>query len=940
MYIPLTFEGSQAKCLFATGGYEGYFISGSQQYKYHWFTGSANLEVQKGTIDNVQIYVVGGGGAGATGIATVGGGGGGGGGVTYTMSGRLFKGTYYASIGRGGEPVLLENNPGGNGSSTSFIGANFSMEAGGGQGGGQGGPITIGGAPGGPGGGFGGSGSASTCQNGAIGTLIYFANQQAGGYGCGGAGERSTETPGTKCFSCNDTTFGSSNYEGANRYGQGGGGGNQPAAGGGAFGGSGSVMIQYPIYDYCTNYFNETGSCGCRELTFDTTDPLNYYPYQTGSYIYMPCGGDRFVSGSLIAYAPLTVCAVSNSYFSYVQGDTVEPLVETIRQGFVNSGPECVSASLVPVACTPEAFVPTCTSSIVTIYTPSASVGTPNTFGYVANNETTHSIYTSTSNRVKYICISTGSLYNNNQIYPQILSGGVFPSYPSLYNTASCNTITLVADWAGKPGSVTSFATYTYYQCNGEKTSITFNRPFFNYTGALSASVCRDMLTSASVSYGGTSQPTFYIYPGGNCLSGSNLPYCGCQTVYNIQNCASASVTASITTYAGASLQTGSTITSNVSGLSGSCWSVINSFIPTSGGFIPTYGNVVTASTYSECDECVSPIVGKYNIIDCNTSTNYVSTFSSIPTLGTIFKSNDLEKCFTISSLASASVPADYSNLSIVETYANCATCLATSGSLLISNLVVAGGGSGGSGNADLGAGGGGGGAGGYIANTASLNLSQSYTIVVGAGGIGDANKGTNGASSSAFGYTAIGGGAGGAFGDVNGNSGGSGGGGHWGSGQGGSGSAGQGNNGGSGSASQNLSAGGGGASAVGAPGNTTSNGGNGIVWIDGNAYAGGGGGYRQVASLQSSNGLGGNGGGGTGAQSVSSTELRASSSGSANTGGGGGGSWYYLDGGSGGSGIVKIRYAASASIATGGDITISGSYVYHTFTGSGNFIT
>ena len=56
MYIPLTFEGALQKCLFATSSAtEGYFISGSQQWKYHWFTGSGALTVQKGTIDNVQI---------------------------------------------------------------------------------------------------------------------------------------------------------------------------------------------------------------------------------------------------------------------------------------------------------------------------------------------------------------------------------------------------------------------------------------------------------------------------------------------------------------------------------------------------------------------------------------------------------------------------------------------------------------------------------------------------------------------------------------------------------------------------------------------------------------------------------------------------------------------------------------------------------------------
>lgn len=514
MYIPLTFEGSQAKCLFATGGYEGYFISGSQQWKYHWFTGSANLEVQKGTIDNVQIYVVGGGGAGATGTPFAGGGGGGGGAVTYTMNGRLFQGTYSASAGAGGAPVAVQSSPGLNGSSTSFIGSNITMIAGGGQGGGQGGNIGTGGAAGGSGGGVGGNGASAPCTDGAIGTLINFAGEDAAGYGCGGGGATSVFT-GNDCFSCNGTSYGGApGGSGANRYGMGGAGGNNPGYPVGGYGGSGSVMIQYPIYDYCTNYFNETGSCGCREITFDTKNDLNYYPDITGSFIYMPCGENRFVSGSLIAYAPLTVCAVSNSYFSYTIGDAIAPVVVSVQQGFVNSewfptgAPECVSASLVSVPCSPEAFVPTCTSSIVTIYTPSGSGGNQNDFYYVAKNATTHSVYSSTSNGVKYICISTGSLYAGNQTYPQILTG----NYPSLYNTASCNTTRFSS------GTVQS-RFYKYYNCNGQQINAVMGGPGF-------ADICID--TSVPYGFYGVTSATS-VTVGASCLSSYfDTGSCGC----------------------------------------------------------------------------------------------------------------------------------------------------------------------------------------------------------------------------------------------------------------------------------------------------------------------------------------------------------------------------------------------------------------------------
>lgn len=526
MYIPLTFEGSQAKCLFASGGYEGYFISGSQQWKYHWFTGSANLEVQKGTIDNVQIYVVGGGGAGGNRNTSVGGGGGGGGGVNYTMNGRLFQGTYSIFVGRGGYEVAATNSDGLNGVTSSFIGSNINMVAGGGSGG-KGLDSSAGGAGGTPNGGAGGAGGGASAGNGVAGVTIHFAGEPGFGFGCGGGGASNLANPGNQGFSCNDNSFGAgangnnSAGTGADRYGMGGGGGNQNSSS--ADGGSGSVMIQYPIYDYCTNYFNETGSCECRQITFDTTNQLNYYPQITGSFLYQPCGENKFVSGSLISYGPLTVCAVSNSYYSYTIGDAIAPIVVQNITGFATSGPQCVSASLIPTACSIESFAPTCTSSIVTIYSPSASVGSPNTFSYVAKNATTHSDYSSTSNRVSYICISTGSLYAGNQIYPQVLTG----TNVSLFNTASCNTIELQASWAGK-GVGAGSTTYNYYACNGARTSVTLSRPTTNFTGTVSASFCRDMSTPEFFTRSGIS-PTESLFTGSNCLGANfNTASCGC----------------------------------------------------------------------------------------------------------------------------------------------------------------------------------------------------------------------------------------------------------------------------------------------------------------------------------------------------------------------------------------------------------------------------
>jgi len=523
MYIPLTFEGALQKCLFASSSTtEGFFVSGSQQWKFHWFTGSGQFVVDKGSIDNARIYVIGGGGGGATGqFNSIGAGGGGGGGVTYSTSSILYRGTYTITIGRGGTAGSGSQSNGSSGVASSFVGQNINLSAAGG-GGGTWGADTTGGTSGngfggglssfsngGGGGGAFGTGSNATSTkagNGGIGLSLQVSEPfnnptNTWGFGCGGGGYNaiSTNQPG---FSCNETNYGnggdgnSNGGDGANYYGMGGGAGSTL----GGKGGSGSVIIQYPITDYCGNYFNETGSCGCREITFDTSDPFDFYPDYTGSYIYMPCGGNQFVSGSLFPYAPITVCAVSNSYFAYTsnyifQGD--------IKQGFVTTGSQCLSASLAPVACSPEAFPATCASQIVTIYTPSASVSNPTDFGYVAKNETTSSIYNTTQNRVKYICISTGSVFNGLYRYPQVLTG----NFATLYNTASCNTITITG---GGRGIITN--------CNGAEQTL------INPT--IGSTYCIDR----TVPIRGISGFFLFTYTvGGSCLSGSfDTSSCGC----------------------------------------------------------------------------------------------------------------------------------------------------------------------------------------------------------------------------------------------------------------------------------------------------------------------------------------------------------------------------------------------------------------------------
>jgi len=232
--------------------------------------------------------------------------------------------------------------------------------------------------------------------------------------------------------------------------------------------------------------------------------------------------------------------------------------------------------------------------------------------------------------------------------------------------------------------------------------------------------------------------------------------------------------------------------------------------------------------------------------------------------------------------------------------------------SLTADYLVVAGGGGGG-GGAGGNKGGGGGGAGGLrtsIGGSALSLTAQAYTVTVGAGGPNGTSgvSGTNGSNSVFSTITSIGGGYGGA--GVIGGNGGSGGGsgGAAGTFSVGQGTSGQGNNGG-GQYGANGGAGGGGAGAVGAGALYTAGGAGGsgsTNSITGTStyYAGGGGGAGE--GYYDTGAAGGAGGGGDGEAGTNSIN------GTANLGGGGGGgNWNRTkNGGSGGSGIVIVRYA------------------------------
>jgi len=125
-----------------------------------------------------------------------------------------------------------------------------------------------------------------------------------------------------------------------------------------------------------------------------------------------------------------------------------------------------------------------------------------------------------------------------------------------------------------------------------------------------------------------------------------------------------------------------------------------------------------------------------------------------------------------------------------------------------------------------------------------------------------------------------------------------------------------------------NNAGGGAGASANG----SGANGGRGYQWLDNNYYAGGGAGLTSDGNYSArcpngcppaTAGIPGLGGGGP-----------FNTDGTQNTGGGGGSSYSSEYPANGGKGVVKIRYFGTPR-ATGGVITQSGGYTYHTFTSS-----
>lgn len=274
---------------------------------------------------------------------------------------------------------------------------------------------------------------------------------------------------------------------------------------------------------------------------------------------------------------------------------------------------------------------------------------------------------------------------------------------------------------------------------------------------------------------------------------------------------------------------------------------------------------------------------------------------------------------------------------------------------LEVEYLIVGGGGGGG------GIMGGGGGAGGVLMGSQFVNEAVSLTVGAGGrGGVGwdrPGQFGLKGQDSSFGSLVALGGGGGGAHRPEQNNNdrlgGGSGGGGGgwtspgW---NGGTGEPGQGNDGSRGAGSQGGGGGGAGGAGIAIAGTRAGDGGVGIyvAWADaaglgegGSGWfaGGGGGGVRSTGGW-----VAGSGGQGGGAAGNNSTTKAAD--GVANTGGGGGGAGYNTAsaavlGGTGGSGIVAVRYSGTDILASGGDVTTvdsgAAAYTVHAFKATGN---
>ena len=356
------------------------------------------------------------------------------------------------------------------------------------------------------------------------------------------------------------------------------------------------------------------------------------------------------------------------------------------------------------------------------------------------------------------------------------------------------------------------------------------------------------------------------------------------------------------------------------------------------------------------------PLQTALNLTSCETTNSLWVTLENYQSYstGSVLKVTTpaltaTSSCWTVTNLSQSFSPVvSISNVGVEASFATCYSCISGSltSSLNVDYLLVAGGGAGGNGNSGNGPGAGGG-AGGLLSGSYTLEPISTYNVIIGTGGLrgsGNAATGSNGLNSSVFGYTSIGGGGGGGN-QKTGSAGGSGGGSGARNGtaiSGGLATSGQGNIGGPGGTSNIYpGGGGGGASSAGTqwifnagPGylSYAGSGGSGSQWLNGNYYAGGGAGGG-IGDNGVNPGTPGIGGGGSGGDAQFAT---AATSGEANkgAGGGGGASFSPINAGDGSAGVCILRYPGTTQLIGGGNVSISGSYVYHTFTSSANIST
>jgi len=466
MYIPLTFEGALQSCLYAVGGNDqGFFLSGSDQYAFHIFsqTGSGQtLSVLAGTLNNVQIAVVGGGGGGA--VSLLNGAGGGGGGVIISPNNILYAGTYTINVGSGGSGGVYNpgiDNPGQTGNPSSISGQNLYLSVDGGYGGNgnvggnSGAPTSFSGSAGTStrGGGGAGAGGASIriipTQYGVPGPGISasFGGQPAGAYpsgftlfSAGGYGHNWTATDPT------------GSQQG--QFGTGGDGSNRNSGNPGQNGRNGAVIIQYKINNYCKNWFNQTGSCNCSQITFNIPQSGQTYFDLTGSYAYTQCGTNTFVSGNVISNFPVTVCTASGSWYSFISSD---PNGAQQNNSAFSSGNNCFSASYGVQTCVTQSFPPTnCGSNL--FYSSSSS----GIVYYVPTGSANILQFPVSASRIGYVCASSGSTPLG--YYPSGMLGTL--------NFVSSSIVNWCRNYLFTPVGIPQTATYYSCDTNQLQTSV------------------------------------------------------------------------------------------------------------------------------------------------------------------------------------------------------------------------------------------------------------------------------------------------------------------------------------------------------------------------------------------------------------------------------------------------------------------------------------